>query len=161
VAGLTLIASALFHVRKRWILVGALSAAVAFFLAMNIFSLSPLHSTVGYIYGNETALQLAGKRFGMRLFMCWGATVIAAVAAWRLRGRRIDWRWALGTLGAGLGAAILSGASLLGRYAPWLTQMKWSKFLSTGITALLFVLLTGILAEAFQNRRGRRKEPAA
>ena len=93
--------------------------------------------------------------------MCWGATVVAAVAAWYLRGRRVDWRWVLGTLSAGLGAAILSGASRLGRYAPWVTQMKWSKFLSTGITALLFVLLTGILAEAFQNRRGKRKEPAA
>ena len=160
IAGLTLIASALFQVRKRWIPAGVALAALAFFVAMMLFSLSPLSSAVGYIYGNETAWQLAGKRFGMRLFMCWGATVFAVSGVWYLRGKQVDWHWVLGALGVGLATAILGGASLLGRYAPWLAYMKWSKFLSTGIIALLFVLLAGALAEAVQTWR-KKNEPGA
>ena len=157
-AGLTLIASALFQVRKRWIPVGAVFAAMAFLLTMVVFALSPLFGTVGYIYGNETAWQLAGKRFGMLLFLCWGATLIAVGATWYLRGKQIDWRWALGSLAVGAGAALLGGVSLLGRYASWVTHMKWSKFLSTGAMALLFVLLAGALAEGVQSWRGRRSQ---
>ena len=161
IVGLTLVASALFQVQKRWIPAGAALAALAFFVAMMLFPLSPLSSTVGYICGNETAWQLAGKRFGMRLFLCWGATIISAGMTWHLNGRRIDWRWLSASLAVGLVAAVLGGASHLGRYAPWVTHMKWSKFLSTGITALLFVLLAGALAEGAQNWRGRRSQPEA
>ena len=96
--GLTLIAFFLFRVRFRSIPLGALGTFSVFWCIMFLHAQSSLASS---------------DRWALRLYVCWGTTVVIGFLSWALGRERPGWKWLWGSLVIGLWAAILDGGNLL------------------------------------------------
>jgi len=123
-----------------------------FFVTVLIFkNITLLREKIGVIHGDETFYISLRNAFLMRLYLCWVPTTIIGIAGLLLTRKRKCILLFCSSIGIGLLSAGLCGINRL-RGVPWLNFMKWPKLLSTGLLALVFVILVGLLSVAITNR---------
>jgi hypothetical protein len=149
---LSLIARKLFHTRMILVIFSALFVLFTFFVTVLIFkNITLLREKIGVIHGDETFYISLRNAFLMRLYLCWVPTTIIGIAGLLLTRKRKCILLFCSSIGIGLLSAGLCGINRL-RGVPWLNFMKWPKLLSTGLLALVFVILVGLLSVAITNR---------
>jgi hypothetical protein len=156
IGGITILSALtckLFHVRTILVIFSALAVLATFFAAVFIFDNIPLlKEEVGFTHGNETPYVLAFKAFCMRIYLCWIPTIIVGIAILLLACKRKYVLLLCVSLCIGFLSAAFFGISRLGNLPIWLYFMKWPKFLSVGLLAMLFMMLTGILSISIMDR---------
>lgn len=143
--------------RVRWL--AAFSSCIAmmliFFASVYLFDAIPaLRETIGRSHPGQSGRTMALNALCMRLYLCWTPTVMTGIvvaAVGRRRGRILA---LAASLAIGLLSAALWGLNYLPSEARWMYAMKWPKLLSTGLLALVFVILTGVLARTIAERFG-------
>lgn len=152
---LGVIVAVIFRVRKSVSIAAFIVVAIIFYASMNVFSAIPaLRETIGTIRGGESEYTLVLHAFCMRLYVCWVPTLVTGIIIAVLVRRRAYLLWGAATLIIGLLSSLLWGFNHLIYKAPWMYWMKWPKLLSTGLLALVFVMLAGFLARAIAERFG-------
>jgi hypothetical protein len=171
-AVLGMIVAAIFRVSKSLSIAACLAVALLFFLSMTVFRAVPaLRSTIGTIREGQSPWTTVQNAFAMRLYLCWIPTLLTALLTLCLvrlpapllkftaspspvrpptRLLRFAAPFTLGLL-----SAFLWAFNYLERPAPWMYWMKWPKLLSTGLLALIFVTLAGLLAQSLAARLPR------
>jgi hypothetical protein len=152
---LAMVVAKLFRVGRLLAGLCMIASVVIFYVSMYLFDSIPLlRETIGTIRSGQSAQTLAVHSFLMRLYLCWVPTVITGVIISLLAKRRDLILWLSVSFGIGLISAVFWGFNRIPRPAPWMYWMKWPKLLSTGLLALLFVMLTGFLARSVTGRFG-------
>lgn len=152
---LAMVVAKLFGVSRLLAGLCMIALVVIFCASMFLFKSIPLlRETIGTIRSGQSAQTRVVNAFLMRLYLCWVPTVIAGVIISLLAKRHDLILWLSASFGTGLISAVLWGVNRIPRPAPWMYWMKWPKLLSTGLLALLFVMLTGFLARSVDGRFG-------
>ena len=152
---LTIVVAKLFRVSRLLAGLCVITLVVIFGASMFLFESIPLlRETIKTVRSGQSAQTSVVHSFLMRLYLCWVPTVIAGVIISILAKRRDLILWLSTSFGIGLISAVLWGFDRIPRRAPWMYWMKWPKLLSTGLLALLFVMLTGFLARSVAGRFG-------
>jgi hypothetical protein len=152
---LAMVIAKLFRVGRLLTGLCLIASVVIFYASMFLFQSIPfLRETIGTIRTGQSARTLIVHSFLMRLYLCWVPTIIVGVIISLLAKRRACILWLSVSFAVGLISAVLWGFTNLPRPAPWMYWMKWPKLLSTGLLALLFVMLTGFLARSVTERFG-------
>lgn len=149
--------------RVHWVV--ALSSFIAMVLisyaSMSLFHALPaLRETIGTIRLRQSEYTSVVNAFWMKLYLGGVPTVATGIIVAIVSRRRSRVLWLAVPFALGLLSAVLWGFNRLSHPAPWMYWMKWPKLLSTGLTALVFVILTGLLARAVAERFQQGRNPA-
>jgi hypothetical protein len=152
---LAMVVAKLFRVSRLLAGLCMIVSVMIFYVSMYLFQSIPLlRETIGTIRSGQSAQALVINSFLMRLYLCWVPTVIVGVVISLLAKCRDLILWLSASFGIGLISAVLWGVNHISCPAQWMYWMKWPKLLSTGLLALLFVMLTGFLARSVAGRFG-------
>ncbi|MHC4170373.1 MAG: permease prefix domain 1-containing protein [Planctomycetota bacterium] len=152
---LAMVVAALFRVSRLLAALSIIAVVVIFYVSMYLFHvIPPLRETIGTIRAGQSGETRVINSFLMRLYLCWVPTVMTGAIMAMLARRRAYILWLSACFGTGLVSAVLWGLNSVTRPAPWMYWMKWPKLLATGLLALVFVMLTGLLARSISGRFG-------
>ncbi len=158
IAAVAMLASLLLLFQRRVASIAAASVITlgAFFVAAQLFRLSPLRPIYVSARIVPSATQ-ATQSFVNLLVQAWGSTLLATIVALLIHRDREQFMLVAAALFFGLASAVADAMYFFSWSAgPWYFR-TWPRMLSSGLMLVTFLLLVALLARSFNVKRERRQ----